>query len=64
MPALLAVWSSLFTAALPLPHSSLMSVATGALMLLCAAALWLQRDRPRAPLPRPLQFGNDERLAA
>ena len=65
MTAFLAIWSTvILTAALPLPYSDLMSMATGMLTILCAAALWFERDAPEPPLPQPLHFGHDERLAA
>jgi hypothetical protein len=44
-------------------NGHLVSATFNALLLLCVAALWCERER-RARLPHPIHFGGEARLAA
>jgi hypothetical protein len=60
---LLSLWSSVIPSLpLTLPHAGAMSCGTFGLLLVCAVALWFERDRQAQP--KPVHFDRDERLAA
>jgi len=63
------IWT-FWTAALPkvplvLPHANLMMAVVVAVMVLCTVALWFERDRNSAPMPKPFSHEDEHlRLAA
>jgi len=66
MTGLWHLWTSAIpTVPLEMAHAQLMWAITVGLLIVCAVALWFERDR-QVPLLHPIPVGDDEevRLAA